>query len=420
VNKPIRALSVIIATLPVVQSVSCAAGTPLSRAERSISEAQKAIDERPKDYEGYNLLATALIMRAHETFDTTLYSKAVEAVMKSLALSPDNFETEKIQASALLGEHDYPAALELARALKKRVPDDLTVYGLLADAEIALGDYKDAEESTNWMLNLRRGNRPAYISASRLREVFGDAEGASEMAELAFQSTIPSEVGERASLLTQLGRIHLTSGDTNGAEKLLQQALETLPNYPDALGSLAQLRIAQKRYGDAVLLCQQRYQLQPRAGNLYYLAEALQLAGRGREAQESFAAFEAKALTELTHKDNSNLELVFYYADHAYQPAKALGVAKREYAWRHDVSTLDAYAWALHANAQDGEARKQIETALEVGFRDAKLLRHAGEISLKMKDQAAAERYLKQSADLKSLDSESAQTLLLQLSGSDR
>ena len=86
-------------------------------------------------------------------------------------------------------------------------------------------------------------------------------------------------------------------------------------------------------------------------------------------------------LQESSKKQNSNLELVFYYADHAHQPAKALDVAKREYAWRHDVYTLDAYAWALHVNGQDAEARKQIETALAVGIRDSKIFAHAGEIA---------------------------------------
>ena len=56
------------------------------------------------------------------------------------------------------------------------------------------------------------------------------------------------------------------------------------------------------------------------------------------------------------------------------QPRR-LRVAKQEFAWRHDVYTLDAYAWALHVNGQDAEARKQIETALAVGIRDSKILR---------------------------------------------
>ena len=416
----VKALFVMFATSAAAQVAVSTASTNHSFAQQGIVEARKAVEDKPREYAGYNLLATALVLRAQETFGPSLYAQAAEAVKKSLALSPDNFETEKIKASVLLGQRDYPAALEKAQALNKRVPDDLTVYGLLTDAEIELGNYADAEDSATWMLNMRRGNRPAFIRASRMREIFGDPEGAYEMADLAFQSTIPSEAGERASLLTQMGHLRLANGNTDSAEKLFQQALTVFPNYPEALGNLAQLRVAQKSFADAVELFEQRYQSVPRAGNLYYLAEALELAGRETEAQKAFADFEAKAWSESAHKDNSNRELVFYYADHAHQPGKALDVAEREYGWRHDVYTLDAYAWALHVNGRDAEARKQIETALAVGIRDAKLFRHAGEIALKVGDRAAAERYLKQSAELNSLDSESARLELAHLSPTDR
>lgn len=414
-KKIIQALFLMVATSAAAQGVAAATSTDLSPAEQGIAEARKATSDKPKEYAGYNLLATALVLRARETFDAAFYSQAEEAVKKSLALSPDNFETEKIQVSILLGEHEYPAALGQAQALNKRVPDDLTVYGLLTDADVELGNYKDAEEAATWMLNLRRGNRPAYIRAARLRELFGDVEGAYEMADLAFQSTIPTEVEERASLLTQMGHFRLASGNTDAAEKLFQQALTALPNYPDALGNLAQLRITQKRYTEAVGLLQQRYRSVPRAANLYDLAEALRLAELDVEAKKAFAEFEKKSLTESLGKDNSNRQLTFYWADYAHQPLKALDVAKQEYAWRHDVYTLDAYAWALHVNGQDSEARKQIESALAVGIRDAKLFRHAGEIVLKTGDVSAAQGYLKLSAELNTLDSEQARRALARL-----
>jgi len=89
-----------------------------------------------------------------------------------------------------------------------------------------------------------------------------------------------------------------------------------------------------------------------------------------------------------------------------------LAIAEQEHAWRHDVYTLDAYAWALHVNGQDAEARKQIDAALAVGIRDAKLFVHAGEIALKSGDRLAAERYLRQSVSLHSTGSEQAGVLL--------
>ena len=154
-----------------------------------------------------------------------------------------------------------------------------------------------------------------------------------------------------------------------------------------------------------------------RPGDLYELAESLQLAGNSGEAKKTFAEFETKALTESGKRDNANRELVFYYIDHAHQLAKALKIAEQEYAWRHDVYTVDAYAWALNSNGQDVEARKRIETALAVGIRDARIFRHAGLIALKSGDRLAGERYLKLAAELNSEDAAQARTILASLAG---
>lgn len=412
---PLLCIITMLARFAAAQS-AVPAGVDLSRAEQSITAARQAISEKPNEFTGYNLLAMALVRRAQETVDASLYVEAAEAIKKSLELAPNNFDGEKVQVSILLGEHEYPAALALANALNKRVPDDVMVYGLLTDANVELGNYKEAEVTAQWMLDLRPGNLPALIRAAHLRELFGDAEGAYELMDMAYQSTPATEIAERASLLMQMGHLRLAS-TPDSAEKLLQQALTTFPNYPAALGNLAQLRVTQKRYLDAVTLLEQRYRVQPRADNLYELAEALQLAGRGNEAGRAFADFEIKALAESSLKDNSNRALIFYYADHAHQPAKALDVAKREFAWHHDVYTLDAYAWTLHADGQDMEARKQIETALAVGIHDPKIFEHAGGIVLKLGDRAAAQKYLQEALALQTVGSEHVGLVLGQILG---
>jgi Tfp pilus assembly protein PilF len=409
---------VTITTLGTAQNININGATSagLSPAEQSIVEARKAIAEKPSEYAGYNLLAAALVRRAQETLDVSFYAQAQDAVRKSLEIAPKNFDAEKIQVSILLGEHEYPAALEAARTLNQEVPDDVMVYGLLTDANVALGNYGDAENAAQWMLKLRPGNLPALTRAAGLRELFGDPEGADELLEMAYQSTSPTEAEERASILTQIGHLRLASGGTDAAEKLFQQALTYSASYSPAMGELAQTRITQKRYAEAVVLLQKRYDAVPRAENLHDLAEALQFAGRDAEARKAFADFETKSLAESVHKDNSNRQLVFYYADHTHQPAKALDVAKQEYAWRRDVYTLDAYAWALHVNGQDAEARKQIEAALAVGIRDSEIFTHAGEIALKLGDRSAAQNYLQQSVSLHTRGSEHAQLVLAQVS----
>jgi tetratricopeptide (TPR) repeat protein len=249
--------------------------------------------------------------------------------------------------------------------------------------------------------------------------LFGDVEGALDLMNMAYQSTPPAEVEDAAWITTQMAHLNLSVGKIAEAEALLQRALTLFPDYHYALGNLAKVRIQQKRYDEAVDLLRRRYSAAPHAENLYELAEALQLAGQNAEAGKAFEEFERKSLAETRIGDNSNHELILFYADHAKQPDKALGVAQREYARRNDVFTLDCYAWALHVNGQDLEARRQIETALAVGIRNAMFYRHAGEIALATGDRRAADSYLRKSAELNTSGSEQARVVLAGLAQSN-
>jgi tetratricopeptide (TPR) repeat protein len=409
-------LMLMAALAAVAQTTTLLADTTLSPAERSMAQANRLIEKNPKNFGAYNALALALSRRARETSDVIFYAQAEETLKKSFEISPANFDGERIHVWLLLGKHEFAAARERARKLNKRMPDDVMVYGFLTDANIELGNYKEAEDSAQLMLDLRPGNLPGVTRAAYLREVFGDLDGSVELMNMAYQSTPPSEAEDRAWILSQIGHLQLLSGKITDADSTLQQALVIFPGYHYALGNLAKVRIEQKRYEDAVNLLEQRYDAAQHAENLYDLAEALELAGHRDQAKNAFGEFETKSRLESVRADNSNRELIFFYADHAQLPAKALEVAQAEFARRHDVFTLDAYAWALHVNGQDPEARAQIAAALAVGIRDAKILRHAGEIALSTGDRAAAERYLLDSTKMNAPGSSQARELLASLS----
>jgi tetratricopeptide (TPR) repeat protein len=199
--------------------------------------------------------------------------------------------------------------------------------------------------------------------------------------QMAYDSTPSAETEDRAWLLTQMAHLNYVAGDLSKAEIYGRGALGLFPNYHYALGTLAQVRISQKRYDDAVSLLRTRYNAAPHAENLYALAEALELAGHTDESSKAFAEFESKSLAETNFSDNSNHELIAYYVDHAHRPEKALEVAKREVERRKDVFTLDYYSWALAANRDFEAANQQIQKALQVGVKDPKILGHAAFIA---------------------------------------
>jgi tetratricopeptide (TPR) repeat protein len=361
-------------------SVNAFAQSP-SPAEQAIAAAERVVTASPGEVDGYNQLALAYARRARETADGLYYDKADEAIARALARAPGNFEARKLRAWVLLGRHEFDQALDLARALNDQAPDDLLVYGFLTDAHVELGNYTEAEQACQWMLDLRPGNVPAFTRAAYLRELFGDIEGAIDLMRKAHDRTSPIEVEERAWILTQLGHLELMAGRVESAERVLRQALTLFPDYHYALASLARVRSAQHAHGDAADLLRRRYEGAPHPENLFALAEALERAGRHDEAQPAFAEFEVRARREAPAWDNANRELIFYYTNHADEPAAALEIAQLEIARRQDVYTLDAYAWALHANGRHRDARESIERALAVGIKDPEVLARADVIA---------------------------------------
>jgi len=377
----------------------CFGEQPESPATQKIAAARKAIEQNPDRYDAYNELALAQTRRARETADPKYYEEAQQSLDISIRLAPDNLEAQRIRVWVLLGRHEFASALEHAKALNQRIPDDVMTYAFLTDANVELGNYKDAERAAQWMLDLRPGNVPALTRAAFLRELFGDIEGAIDFMQDAYQRTPYVEYEDRAWTLTQLAHLHLTVGRLDNAEKLLKSAFALYPEYHYALANLGKLRIAQGRPDDAVQAFRDLYRVAPHPENLYLLAKALNSSGHIEEAKKAFTDFEQKALTESGTTDNSNRELIYYFVDVARNSSEALRIARIETGRRRDAPTLEAYAWALHASGKTADARREMDAALEVGIRDAVSFYHAGVISMQSGDLAAAKNYFRQSLE---------------------
>ena len=405
--------SLIGSTLLCVSFASAQAPPPSSLTVAQVKQAaaEAAIRKNPKNIDSYNELALAFVQRAQDTSDMNYYAQAQEAVNTSLRLAPDNFGAEKLQVRILLGRSDYTAALELARRLNKRVPDDVPVYDFVADADIQLGDYKEAEDRAQWALNLRPASATSLLPAAELRELFGDDDGALAFLHEALQMTSLQEAQARAHILVEIARLSLANGKLVATEKALSQALIFMPGYHPALTLMARLRCAQHKYDEAVELWRRECQAVPSLQNYYGLADALEEAGHKEEATAAYAEFQGKALNRISNPDNDNLDLIFYYAEQARKPAEALRIARLDLAQKHDALTLDAYAWALYANGEYSEARKQMDAALAVGIKDAEMFYHAGAIRSELHEPAAAADYWQQALEVNPHDEDARKAL---------
>jgi tetratricopeptide (TPR) repeat protein len=309
-----------------------------------------------------------------------LYTRAEQLIAPLLRDNPDDFEALKVRTWVMLGQHRFQDALELARKLNRRTPDDLQVYGFLVDACMELGLYKEAENAAQWMLDLRPGNVAGLTRGAYLREIFGDLEGALDFMRQAYTRTRPEDTGDRAWILTHVGHLLLEKREYASAEKVLNEALRLYPDYHYALAAMAKAKAAQGDHTAAAALYRRRYEIAPHPENLFDVAAALTAAGELEPAKRAFADFEKAARAELDSPDNSNRELALYYTDYVRNFAEALRIARHEAALRQDVHTLDVYAWALYRSGARDQAAGEMKKVLATGVKSPAILRHAAEI----------------------------------------
>lgn len=177
-------------------------------------------------------LARALIERHRETGSREMLAEAQRQIS---ATGAGGFERRKLETALLLERGQYRAALDSARALNRRAPDDLELYGFIADAETGLGNFSAAVEAVQWMLDLRPDDMSGQLRAADLRAAHGDRNGAIAMLTDILERTGTPDVSLRAAALTRLARLSLRGGKPSRARRLREEALKLLPDYRPAL-----------------------------------------------------------------------------------------------------------------------------------------------------------------------------------------
>jgi tetratricopeptide (TPR) repeat protein len=362
-------------------------------AQQRIAGAQLQIRTDPKKVQAYNELALGFLRRTRETADPRYLKDADAALAQGLKLDSTDFQLQRTQVALMLSRHEFAQARDRATVLNHRTPDDVMTYGYIAEADIALGNYPEAETNAQWMMNMRPYNTPALLVGATLRALYGDAHGAIDFLNRAYSQTSPAEVEELAWIANQIASIQIESGQSAAAAQTLDGAEQVFPHYPYTMENLARVRMAENRASDAVQLLMQVSSIDNDPHVFYELGRAQEAAGQVKEARATYAEFEKLASEPGRASDGSRLDLILIYAEGPATAPNALKLAQQEIAARHDVRTLDAYAWALYANAKYQDADAAVQKAIAAGVQSAQIFDHAAHIAQKLNHSADATKY---------------------------
>lgn len=369
--------------------------TANSPTNQQLEAAQKLIEKNPNAAKGYNSLGVAYIHLARETGDFSINSKAESAVGRALELEPENLNARKLKISLMLTFHRFAEALDAAINLQPKAPQDSFFYGALTDANVELGNYKEAVDAVQKMVDLRP-NMESYARVSYVRSLHGDSDGAIEAMRMAAKIADPTEKEPQAWCLVHLGDEYFKVGNYEAAEKSYDEALQTFPNYHFALAGKGRARAAQNDFEAAAKFLSDSNNRVPNTDDVITLGDIYSKLGKSDEANKQYE------LAEFIEQKFGNIDqrrLALLWADHDTKLDDALAIAAREHQNRKDIFSADIYAWCLYKKGQFQEAKKVIAEAMRLKTKDARIFYHAGMIEKSLGNKKAALEYLRKAQE---------------------
>ena len=356
--------------------------------KKAIEGLLAAIEQNPKDYKSMLSLSQAYIQEGRITGEHGYYDKAaIELLDIILKNEPRNFDAICSKATVLLSQHHFTEGLELAKTALPINPDNAFIYGILCDANLELGNYKEAMQMGDKMVSVRPDIR-SYARISYLREVHGDYTGAIQAMKLATDAGYPG-LEETEWTRCILGHLYENTFSLDTAEYEYQIALRNRPDYAFAYAGLGRIAKSKGNYKEAIAFFEKAklnmldYSFADELTDLYRLDN--QTAKAEKNAQEVIEMLGPNIgnESETSHGHYADKELAYAYLK-IKDNAKALEHATIEYQRRpNNIDVAECMAWVEYKNDNYKEANKLIDVALKTKSKNPILLCRAGLIKIK-------------------------------------
>ncbi|MBM3925813.1 MAG: tetratricopeptide repeat protein [SAR202 cluster bacterium] len=366
--------------------------------DRLIQTLQDRLSSGAESPQAYASLGGAYLQKARDTSNPSYYSMAQRAFEKSLALDSRHADALIGLGALALSRHQFQEALDYGRQAASINPYSSAAQGVIGDAYLELGQYSQAWETFQRMVDLRP-DLSSYSRVSYARELQGDMPGAIQAMRQAV------EAGGRASegtswTLVQLGHLYFKTGDLAAAQLEYLKALDLYADYIPAEAALARIYAASGDFPKAIAAHEKVVERYPAPEYAILLTETHIAAGNLEEASRAVELVNLQTRLYQQSGVNTDLEMVLFDADLGNNPSSALDRATLEYQRRPSVHAADALAWAFFKNGRSQEALGYSREALKLGTKDALMLFHAGAISHSLGLEQEARTLLTEALDI--------------------
>lgn len=321
------------------------------------------------------LLADALIRQSRVTGNTGSTLRAEQVLTDARREAPESYDVLRMQGLLLLSQHKFTDAIGVAEQCLAIRPADSSIYGILGDAHLELGDYDAAFDAFDRMMQLRPG-AASYARVAYARELQGDLPGALKSMRLAADASVGGDLEAMAWTYSQVGELLLRLDRPADAKREFAQASQAFPGHPFAVAGYARALEATGSKDEALALLRDLATKSPTPDVYVHIADILSGMDRHDEAAKYYGLAEAAWRSDFPEPKN----LARFLAERGVKIDEAVSIAEDANRTRHDIFSQDALAWAYFKAGRLDDASRMISLARRTGSRDRDILRHATEI----------------------------------------
>jgi tetratricopeptide (TPR) repeat protein len=352
---------------------------------RRTSDLRAKVSGHPEDVASAVLLADALLRQTRVTGNVGLAKECEQVLKVALVQDPGNYDANRMLGALYLSQHRFREAIQAAEKNRDARPADPVNYGVIGDGHLELGEYDQAFESFDHMMNLRP-SPAAYARVAYARELQGNLAGALESMKLSAEATSAEDLEAQAWTHSQVGDLYFQLGRFQEARQEYIAASQAFPGHPFAVIGYAKTIAHEGDPSGALTLLQKLAATSPTPDLAARIGDLLEQLGRHDEAERQYALAEAGWKSDAPEPKN----LARFLADHDRKIDEAVTIAERARSDRNDIFTDDALAWAYYKAGRLDDAAKASAESLRTGSRDRELVSHAAAIKQAVGERDAA------------------------------
>jgi tetratricopeptide (TPR) repeat protein len=322
----------------------------------------------PDDVAALDKLGLAYQQSARETGDPTYYTKSGEALRRALRVAPRDLIATSGLGSLALSRHRFREAFALGRRAHTISPTTARNYGVIGDALVELGRYREGFRAFDAMGGLKP-DVSSYTRIGHARYLLGDVPGAIDALKLAVNAAAGQGETE-AWTHVQLSKVYFSVGRTSHAAAEARSSLRAFPGYALGYDALAWAQSAQGRLRQAIRSEQAAVNRIPLPQYVAMLGDLYRVTGNEKEARKQYALLRVIERLLVANGVKTDLETALFDVDHGIRLPASLALARAAHRERPSIDGDDVVAWALERNGQCGEAQRYSRRALRLGTLD--------------------------------------------------